>query len=71
MVNKDKAGFFMLDAESFKRLMVFDVWEDEGPETENLDVDVLPNPSWLRRSEDKPAAPEAEIEVREKRKSAA
>ncbi len=69
MPNKDKAGFFMLDAESFKRLLVFDVWEDDSPETANLEPDTLPNPSWLRRSEEKIAAPE--IGVREKRKSAA
>lgn len=71
MVNKDKAGLFMLDAESFKRLMIFDVWEDDGPETENLDAHVLPNPSWLRRSEEKIAAPEFAVEVRVKQKSAA
>lgn len=71
MVSKDKAGFFMLDAESFRRLLVFDVLEDDNAETENLDADMLPTPSWPRRSETKPVAPETNIEVLEKRKSAA
>ena len=60
MPDNDKPGFFMLDADTFKRQMIFDVWEDEPL-----------NPTWLRRSEEKVAAPEAEIEMPEKQKSAA
>jgi hypothetical protein len=71
VVNKDKAGLFMLDADTLKRLTVFDVWEDDSPETENLVADDLPNPTWLRRSEENIAAPEIASDAREKRKSAA
>ena len=61
---KDKAGFFMLDADTLKRLKDFDVWEDDSP-----DAEILPNPILTRRSEEKIAAPETEVP--EKQKSAA
>lgn len=61
----------MLDAESFSRLLVFDMWDDDKAETENLDADSLPNPTWLRRSAAKPEAPETTIAVQVSRKSAA
>jgi hypothetical protein len=69
MGRKDKAGFFMLDVDSFKRPIFFDMWEDDGPETENLVADVLPIPTRLRPSKANSAGPE--IEEQEKKKSAA
>jgi hypothetical protein len=54
----------MLDADTFKRLRDFDVWEDDNPDSE-----IFSNPNLTRRSEEKIAAPKTDVP--EKQKSAA